>query len=151
MTSLSGYSNSSVFIFSRRSVVTDSASNKGGLSSGDVIAHEALEAYFSLSMSQTAAHQAVMDAGFPGLDLPSNNYNHQNRVQGVGDFVDVSRYSQGISDGRGSEQIKVTYLTPIPFESIDPRFVNLQTRNEVVRETGGRITEVNYVPRKPEN
>jgi RHS repeat-associated protein len=43
----------------------DAASNAGGLNSGDALAHEAVDAYYSLSMGEVAADQAAGDL-YPG-------------------------------------------------------------------------------------
>ena len=74
----------------------DAPSNKGGLNSGDVIAHEVMNAYFNPSMEENAADQAAA-ALYPRLFLPEDNTNTWNRAN-----TDVlgSTFSQRISDGR---------------------------------------------------
>ncbi len=49
----------------------DAPGNAGGLNSGDVLAHEAMDAYYSLSMGAEAADYAAA-ALFPGLLMPTN-------------------------------------------------------------------------------
>ena len=49
----------------------DAPSNAGGLNSGDALAHEAMDAYYSLSMGAEAADWAAADL-FPGLLMPTN-------------------------------------------------------------------------------
>jgi hypothetical protein len=54
----------------------DAPSNAGGLNSGDALAHEAMDAYYSLSMGAEAADWAAADL-FPGL--PSIYADHAHR------------------------------------------------------------------------
>jgi hypothetical protein len=119
----------------------DAASNKGGLNSGDVIAHEAMDAYLSLSMDADAADQAAADL-YPGLYRPTGNKNEWNKYNT--DVLGSSR-SQQITDGRGSERITLKYITPIP--AIDIRFSSSERLNEIAHEHGSRVTEVKFVPK----
>ena len=48
----------------------DAASNAGGLNSGDALAHEVMDSYYSLSMGSGEADAAAA-ALFPGLLLPA--------------------------------------------------------------------------------
>ncbi|MGH9969446.1 MAG: RHS repeat-associated core domain-containing protein [Pyrinomonadaceae bacterium] len=123
----------------------DAASNKGGLNSGDVIAHEAMDAYLGLSMDENAADRAAA-ALYPGLYLPEDNKNAWNKTN-----TDVlgSTFTQRISDGRGSERISIRYITPIPGIDADPRFNSAERRNEIAHDAGSRVTGVTFVPKKP--
>lgn len=123
----------------------DADSNKGGINSGDVIAHEIMDAYLSLSMEENAADRAAADL-YPGFYLPEDNVNQWNRAN-----TDVlgSTYTQRISDGRGGERISIQYITPIPGIDVDPRFNSAERRNEVAHEHGSRVTGVSFVPKKP--
>ncbi len=117
----------------------DAPGNAGGLSSGDVIAHEALEAYFSLSNEGTA--HGLASQFFPGLGDPFDIRNQFNaaRTDALG-----STFSQPISDGRGSERIRLQFVTPIP--AVDIMLKGART----AREVGAHIEEVTFVP-KPKN
>lgn len=119
----------------------DAPSNKGGLNSGDALAHEALDAYYSLSMDEDAADRAAA-ALYPGLYQPTDNKNTWNKSN-----TDVlgSTFSQRITDGRGSERISIQYITPIP--GIDIRFSSPERLNEIAHDAGSRVTGVTFVPK----
>lgn len=84
--------------------------NAGGLNSGDVLAHEAMDAYFSLSQDAGPADSAA-SALFLGLFPPSRNHNDFNPA---GTQATGATQYQGITDGRGGERITFHYITPIP-------------------------------------
>ena len=120
----------------------DAASNAGGLNSGDALAHEALDAYFSLSMGEEAADQAAA-AFYPGLYGPTNNTNQTDpfRTQVLG-----STFDQAITNGSGSERITIRFVTPIP--AIDLFGKSPAARSEVTHDAGSRVTGVTFVPPK---
>jgi RHS repeat-associated protein len=87
--------------------------NVGGRAAYDSVAHETLEAFYTVSknISETAAHQQV-NAFFPGLGLPINTGrittpNRQTVVGWRGDFPVAGQTNT-------YEQIEFTYVTPIP-------------------------------------
>jgi RHS repeat-associated protein len=121
----------------------DAPGNKGGLNSGDALAHEAMDAYLSLSMEENAADRAAA-ALYPGLYEPTDNRNQWNKYNT--DVIGSTR-SQGITDGRGSERISIQYVTPIP--GIEIRTRSPERLNEIAHEAGSRVTGVTYVPKKP--
>jgi RHS repeat-associated protein len=116
----------------------DAGSNAGGLNSGDIFAHEALDAYYSLSMGAVAADSAAA-ALYPGLLLPNFNV-HIDRTSGVlfGQTSD-STISHG-SDALGVERITIQYITPIPFANLGPNQIQ-----GAERAAGSRTTEVVFV------
>jgi len=122
----------------------DAPGNAGGLNSGDVIAHEALDAYFSLSMGAGAADQAAA-ALYPGLFQPTENLNLFNPDQTL---VLGSTQYQGISDGRGGERVSFQYITPIPAIDVDSRFNSRARINDTTHEAGSRVTGVTFEPKK---
>jgi len=122
----------------------DAAGNAGGLNSGDVIAHEAMDAYFSTTMEDVAADQKAAGL-FPGLLQPSENKNDYNPAgtRALGG----SQY-QGISDGRGGERISFQYITPIPAVDVDSRFNSRDRINDTTHDAGSRVTGVTFEPKK---
>jgi RHS repeat-associated protein len=114
----------------------DSPSNAGGLGSGDVIAHEALEAYHSLS-DEDGAH-AFASQFFPGLSQPTNVNNATNPS---GTRFTGETFDQRISDGRGSERVTIQFNTPIPA-------VDIFTRGrQAVEDAGSHVEGVTFVPK----
>jgi RHS repeat-associated protein len=122
----------------------DAPSNAGGLNSGDALAHEVLDAYYSLSMGEAAADRAAA-ALYPGLYGPTENHNNLNPS---GSAVTSSTYYQGISDGRGGERVSIRFITPIPGIDADPRFNSLERRNEAAHDAGSRVTGVTFEPKQ---
>jgi hypothetical protein len=120
----------------------DAASNKGGLNSGDALAHEAMDAYLSLSIDDADEADRAAAEFYPGLYRPTDNTNEWNKAN-----TDVlgSTRNQRISDGRGSERITLKYITPIP--AIDIRFSSPERLNEIAHASGSRVTEVKFVPK----
>ncbi len=123
----------------------DAASNKGGLNSGDVTAHEAMDAYLSLSMEENAADRAAAEL-YPALFGPTDNKNEYNKF---GLDVLGSTFSQKISDGRGSERVSIQYLTPIP--NIELFGKSQQGKSDVTHEHGSRVTGVTFVSAKKDD
>jgi RHS repeat-associated protein len=120
----------------------DAPSNAGGLNSGDALAHEAMDAYYSLSMGAAAADWAAADL-FPGLLMPTNV--QIDRTSGVlfGQTSDqVIAISTG-SNGTGTERVTIQYITPIPFQTLNARQIQ-----GAERAAGSRVTEVTFVPPK---
>jgi RHS repeat-associated protein len=122
----------------------DAPGNAGGLNSGDALAHEALDSYFSLSMGEEAADQAAAGL-YPGLFGPTNNHNSLNPF---GTAVTGSTFLQGISDGRGAERISIQFITPIPAIDIDPRLNSQERRNEAAHDAGSRVTGATFEPKQ---
>jgi len=122
----------------------DAPSNAGGLNSGDALAREALDAYYSLSMGEKAADLAAAGL-YPGLYRPTENYNNLNPS---GTAITSSSYYQGISDGRGGERVGIQFITPIPGIDADPRFNSLEWRNEAAHDAGSRVTGVTFEPKQ---
>ena len=120
----------------------DAPSNAGGLNSGDVLAHEAMDAYFSLFVKASTADILAAEL-FPGLLMP--HFNTQiDRTSGVlfGQTSDHT-ISHG-HDALGIERITIQYITPIPFSSLNARQIQ-----GAERAAGSRTTEVTFVPPKP--
>jgi RHS repeat-associated protein len=120
----------------------DAASNAGGLNSGDALAHQAMDAYFSLSMGEEAADQAAAGL-YPGLLAPTGNQNSLNRF---GTAVVGSTFNQAISNGSGTERVTIQYITPIP--AIDLFGKSAAARTDIARGAGSRVTGVTFVPPK---
>lgn len=120
----------------------DAATNDGGLNSGDALAHEAMDAYYSLSMSDEAADQAAGGL-YPGLYPPTGN---QNSLDQFGTAVVGSTINQAISNGSGTERITIQYVTPIP--AIDLFGKATAERSDVTHDAGSRVTGVTFVQPK---
>jgi hypothetical protein len=122
----------------------DAPGNAGGLNSGDVIAHEAMDAYYSTTMDEPAADRAAA-ALYPGLFLPSEN---QNQLNSTSTAVTGSTQYQGISDGRGGERISIQYITPIPAIDASPKFNSPARLQENAHDAGSRVTGVTFEPKQ---
>jgi len=122
----------------------DAAGNAGGLNSGDALAHEAMDAYYSLSMGEEAADEAAAGL-FPGLYGPTGNQNILNPTHTA---VVGSTFNQAITNGIGTEHITIQYITPIP--AIDLFGKSAAGRSEVAHDAGSRTTDVTFVPPKKE-
>jgi RHS repeat-associated protein len=85
----------------------DAPSNAGGLNSGDALAHESMDAYYSLSNDALLADHMASGL-FPGLGLPTGR-TFGNVEEVLGQVV-----TQPITDGRGSERQMIILNTPIP-------------------------------------
>jgi len=116
----------------------DGTGNAGGLSSGDAIAHEALDAYDSLSMSADAADSAAGQF-FPGLYLPSHT-----SVDLSGGMLSGQTADQGIVNGSGTERITMKYITPIPLADLAGK--SRDAIQSAQRNAGSRVTGVIFVP-----
>ena len=120
----------------------DGPSNAGGLNSGDAIAHEALDAYYSLSMDPLAADKAAF-ALFPGLSGPTDNQNITNER---GTRITGSIFNQAITNGSGTERITIQFITPVP--AIDLFGRSPAAQNDITHDAGSRVTGVTFVPPK---
>jgi RHS repeat-associated protein len=120
----------------------DAASNAGGLNSGDALAHEAMDAYYSLSMGEEAADQAAAGL-YPGLYGPTGN---QNSLNQFGTAIVGSSFNQAITNGSGTEHVTIQYITPIP--AIDLFGKSPAARNDIAHDAGSRTTGVTFVPPK---
>jgi RHS repeat-associated protein len=120
----------------------DAASNAGGLNSGDALAHEAMDAYYSLSMGEEAADQAAAGL-YPGLYGPTGN---QNSLNQFGTAVVGSTFNQAISNGSGTERVTIQYITPIP--AIDLFGKSAGARGDMAHDAGSRVTGVTFVQPK---
>jgi RHS repeat-associated protein len=117
----------------------DAASNAGGLNSGDVMAHETMDAYMSLSISDPLAADNAAGALYPGLLGPTNGSNiwNDSRTSLLGQVQD-----QAIVGGGGTERITSNYVTPIP--AIDYKFKG----QSAIDDADSRVSGVQYVPPK---
>jgi len=88
----------------------DAASNAGGQNSGDALAHEVMDAYYSLSMGEVAADQAAAGL-YPGLNGPTGD---QSTFDQFGTAWVGSTFNQAISNGSGTERVTIQFITPIP-------------------------------------
>ena len=113
-------------------------SNAGGLNSGDALAHEAMDAYYSLSMGADDADAAAADL-FPGLLLPTGG-----KVDVHSGALYGQTLNQPISNGSGTERITMQYVTPIPMQ--DLRGKTPQAIRDTERATGSSVTGVTFVP-----
>ena len=113
----------------------DAPSNKGGLNSGDAMAHEAMDAYYSLSHDAlTADHMA---AGlFPGLGLPAGK-SFGNVEEVLGEVM-----TQPITDGRGSERQTIILNTPIPRADLQGK-TDAQ-KDKMFVDAGSRVQGVTF-------
>ena len=118
----------------------DEPSNAGGLNSGDVIAHEALESYFSLSTnSGSIAHSQVIGL-FPGFIGP-NNKSFQ---------IDANRNLFGMtadfnfSDNRGTMNVTFS-VTPIPEQSLSGK--SRADKVRIIDNAPWRVKGATYVPK----
>jgi hypothetical protein len=122
----------------------DAASNAGGLNSGDALAHEAMDAYYSLSMGEAAADQAAAGL-YPGFLPPTGN---QNTWGQAGTVWNGSTFSQAISNGSGAERVSIQFITPIP--AVDLFGKSASARNDTAHDAGSRVTGVTFVqPKQP--
>jgi RHS repeat-associated protein len=116
--------------------------NAGGLNAGDAIAHEALDAYYSLFLDAGEADSAASQF-YPGLNSPTQNKNTFNATNTK--LLGATQY-QGITDGRGGERISFQYITPIP--AIDLYGKTADRQNDVMHDAGSRVTGVTFEPKK---
>ena len=119
----------------------DAQSNRGGIRSGDVVAHEALEAYFSLSLKDfRKAHNEVLSKGLPGLKGPS--YEYDMNSSGSIMFGDILTY--GFSDRSGSMRVTTKLVTPIPIQSLSG--YPSSARQSIIENAPRQVEGVQYVP-----
>jgi RHS repeat-associated protein len=116
--------------------------NAGGLNAGDAIAHETLDAYYSLFLDAGEADSAASQF-YPGLYSPTQNKNTFNATNTK--LLGATQY-QGITDGRGGERISFQYITPIP--AIDLYGKTAERQNDVMHDAGSRVTGVTFEPKK---
>jgi hypothetical protein len=126
----------------------DAASNKGGLNSGDALAHEAMDAYRSLSISDPDEADRAAAELYPALFSPDAARNKNDWGAGNTELRGTTRF-QDITDGRGSERVTIRYITPIPAADLDSRFNTQQHIKDAFQDAGSRVTEVTFVPKKP--
>jgi len=120
----------------------DASSNAGGLSSGDALAHEALDAYYSLFLDAGEADSSASQF-YPGLNPPTQN---QNAYSPAGTRLTGATQYQGITDGRGGERVTFQYITPVP--AIDLFGKTPAQKNEITHDAGSRVTGVTFEPKK---
>jgi RHS repeat-associated protein len=111
-------------------------SNAGGLTPGGALAHEMMDAWYSLSES---ADKADQDAGklFPGLLGITNEHN----VGGI--VITGSTYDQPISNGKGVERSTIEYINKP--RAIDIFGKTLQQKQQILHDAGSRVTGVSFV------
>ena len=119
----------------------DSQSNRLGVSSGDVIAHESLEAYFSLSTKNGgAAHNQVLNAGLPGLFSPGGIPDYDpSRTNLIGVTIDFT-----FSDRSGSMRSITRLATPIPAQSLTGH--SKPEIESILKGSRMRVEGVQFVP-----
>ena len=116
----------------------DASSNAGGLNSGDVMAHETMDAYLSLSISDPLAADNAAGALYPGLLGPTDSYNIWNTSSTK---LKGQAWNQAIVGG-GTERITMNYVTPIP--AIDYKFKG----QSAIDKADSRVSGGQYVPPK---
>ena len=112
--------------------------NAGGLNAGDAVAHEGIQAYFSLFNDAQSDNQASQF--FPGLNNPLSAFIYNKAgTEATGSLIKGS-----IADGRGDEIIKTTFRTPIPA-------IDIFTKGSLRATQGAErdIDEVKFVPATP--
>ena len=95
-------------------------------------------------MGEEAADAAAA-ALYPGLFQPTDNTNDLNKP---GTAIVGCGYNQGITNGSGTEHIRIQFVTPIP--AIDLMGKTRQQREQVANEADSRVTGVTFVPPKQE-
>jgi hypothetical protein len=119
----------------------DAPSNRGGINSGTVIAHEGLEAYFSSSKKGfNKAHNEVLKKGLPGLTGP--HYEYDRNPSGTVLLGDILTY--GFSDRSGSMRVTTRLATPIPIQSLSG--YPLSQRESIIENAPRRVHGVQFVP-----
>jgi RHS repeat-associated protein len=117
----------------------NSPSNAGGLNAGDAVAHEAMQAYISLSDDAQSDNRASFL--FPGTNYVGSALNYNtSKTAAIGSDIKAD-----IADGRGSEIVSTQYRTPIPAVDIFTKGITRATTG-VERD----VTGVEFVPKKPE-
>jgi hypothetical protein len=116
----------------------DAPGNKGGIGSGDVASHELLEAYGNLFTKD--AHNQVAKL-FPGLGGPQNRKFVKD--QSGNNLLGIS-FAQAISDGRGTMETNVTFITPIPSQSLAGK--TLVQKVQAIENAPARIDSVKFIP-----
>jgi RHS repeat-associated protein len=111
----------------------------GSINSGDVIAHEGLEGYFSLSTKNFGkAHNEVLKKGLLGLTKTGYEYGvSRGALSGDRTWYDIS-------GGRGSMSVTTKLITPIPTQSLSG--YPLPTRESMIENAPRRVEEVQFVP-----
>lgn len=116
-------------------------SNKGGLNAGTAIAHEALDAYFSVNTPAGRADH-LASAFFPGLTPPTGG-------QTLGNFEEVFGQAQvqQVTDGRGSERIVITLNSSIPKRDLEGK--TAAQKDKMFVDAGSRVSKVTFEKAKP--
>jgi hypothetical protein len=113
----------------------NAASNKGGLNAGDAVAHEAMQAYVSLS--NDADSDNIASRYFPGTNYVGSAFVYNpSGTAAVGSDIKAN-----VTDGRGSEIISTKFRTPIPA-------IDIFTKGAARATTGAQrdVTGVEFVP-----
>jgi hypothetical protein len=112
------------------------------------LAHEAMDAYLSLSMDDADAADRAAAELYPALSQPNKATNKNDWGAGNTELRG-STFLQNITDGRGSERISIKYITPIPAGDLDSRFNSQGHITDAIHDAGSRVTEVTFVTKKP--
>lgn len=120
----------------------DAPSNAGGLNSGDALAHDALDSYYSLFLDDPDEADSAAAQFYPGLYPPTQN--HNTFGSGGTTLTGATQY-QGITDGRGGERVGFRYITPVP--AIDLFGKSGAQANQITHDAGSRVTGVTYEPK----
>src|SRR5208283_2801346 len=116
-------------------------SNAGGLTPGGALAHEMMDAWYSLSQPDTPAGQAAADqqaaALFPGLIKPTSKDTRYDISSGS---LNGQTALQRISNGSGAERITIKYAKPVSLATPPGQLQRAMTN------AGSRVTGVTFVP-----
>jgi RHS repeat-associated protein len=111
---------------------------KGSVNSGDIVAHEGLEAFYSSSTGNFRdAHNNVLRNGFPGFTQSGYDYITNGGVL----FGDRTQFN--ISGGRGSMNVFTRIITPIPEQSL--RGLSPAARESIIENAPRRVEGVQFV------
>jgi hypothetical protein len=119
----------------------DTAANAGGLNSGDIMAHEVMDAYLSFAFEKDDA-DALAAHSYPGL---MRQENFKSAIDRNNQLIMGSLWDQRISDGRGTMHIVTSFITPIPVQSLIGQTKAQQ--QAIGFAAGARVEGVTFVPK----
>jgi RHS repeat-associated protein len=117
------------------------SSNDGGLWPGDIVSHEALEAYLNLFAPFMGNYHYLVSKYFPGL---GRRLNDDYGLDITGQFLIGGRYQQKISDGRGIMET-TTVITPIPKQSLIGK--TQAEKIQIIDAATTRVKDVRFIPK----